>query len=736
MSAAFRLAFRVAFALLAGSLLYAHVRLIYSGNGNVLYWSSPSKVSIVINSDGSDDIDDGSHFTAIRNAIDAWNEVPGSTAKLKEDKSGNEQSSRNWESDSRHLVLFDEDNSSGYFPGSSGVVAITPLTFYLSGEIIDADILFNGKNFQFTTSGAPGRFDVQDVAAHELGHLLGLDHTGCAGGTMYPYVDPSVILHRSLSADEVRGMQHMYGSGVSKVKGTVRRLSDGSIVRGAWVGARDDDGRLAGTALTNDNGRFALQGLPDGDYTVYATPLDDPVSSGNLTNGHTVEVDFQSTVLGLATATAGSTNELGDLYVEANTSLGLGRVADDYPQRLVLGSSTVHTIRGSGLIAGSTLEVSDPDIALTSITWGSASVTFTANVGGLESLGHVDLTVTDPFGDRSILCGGLEITPPDPTVASVGPAIVDASGGSTLAISGTGFRAGLRVVIGDRVYVEGQGVTLLGSSDLSLELLPTVPGEHDVVVIDESGVEGRLVDGLQATATPVVGQVFPEAGASAGGTELTLLGDNFVAGSTVTIGGVTQSNVTVEGLDRITVVTEPGAPGGPYTLTVESPTGDVATAAFLYAPDPDPDVTSVDPGHGKAAGGQTVLVHGANFTPDTEVWFGVGKYAGQGGTKAKKVTFVDAGTLQVVTPEKKSSKKTVMVRRTSTQQATILQDGFAYTGEVSEGESGGGCAAIVPVGPDRWRDVLSGAGWIGALVLLLGLRRQRGSAPRRAPVCA
>lgn len=75
---------RIGFVLLAGGLLYAHVRLIYSGNGNVLFWSNPGNVSIVINSDGSDDIHDSSHFTAIRNAIDAWNDVPGSVGQLKE----------------------------------------------------------------------------------------------------------------------------------------------------------------------------------------------------------------------------------------------------------------------------------------------------------------------------------------------------------------------------------------------------------------------------------------------------------------------------------------------------------------------------------------------------------------------------------------------------------------------------------------------------------------------------
>ena len=147
-----------------------------------------------------------------------------------------------------------------------------------------------GAEFAFTTSGDPGAFDVGDVGAHEIGHLLGLDHSGWAGATMYPYVDPTTILHRSMSLDEIAGAREIAPvAALGRITGTIERLSDGSPVSGAHVVALDAGGRNAASALTNAAGAFTIFGLDAGTYTVYADPLDSPVSSGNLSPGHVIE---------------------------------------------------------------------------------------------------------------------------------------------------------------------------------------------------------------------------------------------------------------------------------------------------------------------------------------------------------------------------------------------------------------------------------------------------------------
>src|SRR5215203_6583791 len=87
----------LALVVLAGTAL-AHVRLQHPSNGNKLFWSSPSNISIVISSIGSDDIPGDSDTVALRNAIAAWNEDTLTTATLVENTSAVQQARTDWES--------------------------------------------------------------------------------------------------------------------------------------------------------------------------------------------------------------------------------------------------------------------------------------------------------------------------------------------------------------------------------------------------------------------------------------------------------------------------------------------------------------------------------------------------------------------------------------------------------------------------------------------------------------
>ena len=717
-----------ALALGLAGLAVGHVRLIHPGTGKALYWSDPGNVSVVIQEAGSDDIPDGSHATALRNAIDAWNDVAGSSARLVENTSPVQQARTDWGSSSIHLLLFDEDNSSGYFPSGSGTVAVTPIWFYSGGAISDADVLFNGKGFRFTTEGTPGRFDVQDVATHELGHLLGLDHTGVAGASMYPYVDTTVSLHRSLAEDDAGGLRHAYPEGPqARLTGRVLRSVGSGGVAGAFVCARDEHGRLAGSALADSSGSYVIGGLTGGTYTVYARPLDQPVSAANLTSGHTVVTDFEA---GHASGThvvgPGDTGAVPDLLVGPDVTVSLGRSSDNFPLRSVRGQTTALTIHGAGLVPGSTLTASDPDVTVTVLSWLGSLVTLQVTVPAGEPRGHVDLEVLTPGGDRSILPGGLEVTPPDPTVSLVAPTSGSDGGGTALVVQGTGFAPGARVVIGDRIYEDGEpgGCQVVDPTTILLTTGATTPGLHDVVVIDASGVEGRKAEAFTAAAVPTIDTIFPTAGMRTGGTELVLRGQDFATGLEVRIDGVLQDSVVRDSGERVEVTTDGGLEGGPYVVELSNPGGGVAQAAFSYVRPTDPMLSGATPAEAKA--GTTVVLSGANLTPTTEVVVGADPDTGLGGVPVDDVVFLGADALRIILPQGLTGPQTVLVRRPDTGQADVLAAGVTYPG--SSSSSGGGCFGVTgaPRSPGR---ALEQAAWMLALVVVVAWRARRRAAP-------
>lgn len=55
-------------------------------------------------------------------------------------------------------------------------------------------------------------FDLQGVACHEYGHVIGLSHSGESNATMAPSTGPASVNARSISLDDQAGIQSIYGS--------------------------------------------------------------------------------------------------------------------------------------------------------------------------------------------------------------------------------------------------------------------------------------------------------------------------------------------------------------------------------------------------------------------------------------------------------------------------------------------------------------------------------------------
>lgn len=111
---------------------------------------------------------------------------------------------------------------------SLNTIAVTTTTYRPdTGEILDSDIEFNEAIFLFTTVDSPrceqGKesvscvaTDIQNTATHEVGHLIGLDHTNTPESqqaTMLARAALGDTFMRSLAQDDIDGVCHMYPAG-------------------------------------------------------------------------------------------------------------------------------------------------------------------------------------------------------------------------------------------------------------------------------------------------------------------------------------------------------------------------------------------------------------------------------------------------------------------------------------------------------------------------------------------
>jgi hypothetical protein len=274
---------------LAPAPLLAYIKLGFQvGSRNVtLHWASlPMRYSIT--NSGVANVTASQFQAAVASAFSTWEAVPSATF------SGTFSSFTG-------APPFDDDGISvlGFAdrPDLDRVLAAT--TFIInttSGEVVESDIFFNSA-FPWSTAsgGETNRYDVESIALHEIGHLLGLGHSAlgetelrasggrrviAAGASMFPIAFAAGnIEERVLRADDIAGVSDIYpGSSFRRQTGTIsgRVTKNGSGVFGAHVVAFNlQTGDMVGNFSLSESGSFAIAGLQPGGYAVRVEPLDD-----------------------------------------------------------------------------------------------------------------------------------------------------------------------------------------------------------------------------------------------------------------------------------------------------------------------------------------------------------------------------------------------------------------------------------------------------------------------------
>lgn len=243
--------------------------------------------------------------TVATRAFDAWNAVE--TAETSAEFAGF-TSAPPLNQDSMNVLGFRSR------PELERVLAATNfLVDTTDGEILESDIFFNSAfPWSVSAAGESGRFDLESIAVHEVGHLFGLGHSALgetevrpggrrvlsAEAIMFPIAfSAGTTEGRSLRPDDIAGISDMYPStGFTREHGSIsgRITKSGTGLFGAHILAFHlETGKSVAGFTLNTDGTYTIAGLDPGPHVVRVEPLDDGDIESFFDLSQNVDVNFR-----------------------------------------------------------------------------------------------------------------------------------------------------------------------------------------------------------------------------------------------------------------------------------------------------------------------------------------------------------------------------------------------------------------------------------------------------------
>lgn len=179
---------------------------------------------------------------SVQRAFEAWSQVPDTQIEIESDAIPGAigEVALNDE----HVVYFEHD-----WPIGSEALAVATTWADERGRVVSFDIRVNAAA-QWSTTGDPDRFDLQAAVTHEVGHVLGLEHSAVRDATMHAAHDLGEDWRQILHHDDEDGVRYLYDG--QTLTGPATAVGCSTIPPTAWgwvlipltlLARRSDDSR-------------------------------------------------------------------------------------------------------------------------------------------------------------------------------------------------------------------------------------------------------------------------------------------------------------------------------------------------------------------------------------------------------------------------------------------------------------------------------------------------------------
>jgi hypothetical protein len=313
-----------------------------------------------------------------------------------------------------------------------------------TGNIAEADISINprpraedGTQLQFSTDGTPGTYDLEATFTHEIGHLLGLDHSSVLSSTMQgrqayngTFGLPAMT-ERTLSEDDRQKIRGLYGPKLrlGRIEGrlTDNRTPGLAPLNGVNVWAESVvTGRVIASDVTAADGSYHLEGLAPGQYRVVVASAADNTQkfrSFELSSQVAVKPDVATPLN--SNLIPPQTSLLNPRVIGLNAELSTVALplAPGKRVKIYLGGEGVDQVPGTSIAVSSPFFTVDPaTLAREQIAAPFPIVSIELQVAANAPFGDYSLRLQSNSGETAYVPGAITI---DPGVTSMSSNPVD-----------------------------------------------------------------------------------------------------------------------------------------------------------------------------------------------------------------------------------------------------------------------------------------------------------------------